>query len=67
MAGPKHKPAARKPTGARQATKTGQTASVQKRAARDVPASPSARRIDRSLNEGTRETLEHFRSTIDWS
>jgi len=36
------------------------------RAARDVSIGPSAKRIERSLQEGTKQSLAFFRSTINW-
>jgi hypothetical protein len=69
MAGPKRsatkkkrsaKPAAPKKAAAR-------SRSLEKQAARDVYVGPSAKRIDRSLDQGTKQTLEFFRSRIDWS
>jgi hypothetical protein len=47
-------------------SKTADTASIQQRAARDVSNGPSAKRIDRSLNEGTKQSLILFRNTINW-
>jgi hypothetical protein len=68
MAGPKQKAAKKKPS-AKPSTpkrKTAKSAPVQKRAARDVYVGPSSKRIERSLNEGTKHTLDFFRTTIDW-
>jgi hypothetical protein len=69
MAGPKPKTTARKSAVNRPAPrkKTAQTDSVEKRAARDVSVGPSAKRIDRSLNQGKKQTLDVFRNGINWS
>jgi hypothetical protein len=69
MAGPKQKTAAKKSRAVRSKSrkKTAAAASVQKRAARDVSVGPSAKRIERSLEEGTKQTLDFFRGTINWS
>lgn len=69
MAGPKPKTAARKSAANRPTPrkKTAQTVSVEKRAARDVSVGPSAKRIDRSLNQGKKQTLDVFRNGINWS
>jgi hypothetical protein len=68
MAGSKQKTAAKK-SAARPPSrkKTDPTTSVQKRAARDVPVGPSTKRIERSLSQGKKQTLDVFRSTINWS
>jgi hypothetical protein len=69
MGSPKQKTAAKASTTTRTATrkKADEGASVEKRAARDVSVGPSTRRIAESLSKGTRQTLDFFRSTINWS
>jgi hypothetical protein len=46
--------------------RSGQTLDLQKRAARDV-TTPATRRIERSLDEGRIESLQSFRTSINWS
>jgi hypothetical protein len=47
--------------------KAADSAGVEKRAARDVVSGPTSKRIDRSINEGTKHTLDFFRNSINWS
>ena len=67
MAGPKQKTAKKSRAVRSKSRKKTAAASVQKRAARDVSVGPSAKRIERSLEEGTKQTLDFFRGTINWS
>ena len=69
MAGRKQKIAEKKSAAERRTPrqKPDPAVSVQKRAARDVSLGPSAKQIERSLSEGTKHTLDFFRSTINWS
>jgi hypothetical protein len=46
--------------------KAARKAAVDNRTARDVPAGPPSKRIDFSLEKGTRETLSSFRSKVGW-
>ena len=69
MAGPKQKTATKKTAAERRTPRRNQApaVAVQKRAARDVSLGPPAKQIERSLNEGTKQTLDVFRSSINWT
>lgn len=65
MAQRKRKPPAKKRAAA--APKKKLRFDVTQRSARDPFAGPSsAKQIERSLDQGTRKTLQEFRSDIDW-
>jgi hypothetical protein len=67
MAGPKQqKKKSKKPAAPARSRKKPVGASLRKRAARDVSRGPSSDRIERSLDQGTKQTLEFFRGTINW-
>ena len=65
MAGPKSKPET-KPAVGRVRPKAAKKVAMEKRTARDVPASPPAKRIEFSFEKGTRETLASFRNKVGW-